>query len=90
MPKDASIKAMLLGAATQMGAQLLYDSANIDFDEEPKKISAEEFENFEPVKAPDEEEPEPKTARKHQKLKRKRKKNSTTFQKTIPWNILVL
>jgi hypothetical protein len=55
MPKDAPIKAMLLGAATQMGAQLLYDSSNIDFDEEPKKISAEEFENFEPVKAPDKE-----------------------------------
>ncbi len=59
MPKDASIKSMLLGAATQMGAQLLYDSLSVDFDEEPKKISPDELENFEPVKAPDEEEPKP-------------------------------
>src|ERR1035437_4116288 len=52
-PKDASIKAMLLGAATQMGAQLLYDSKGIDVDEEPKKLDPEEFTNFEPVKMPD-------------------------------------
>jgi hypothetical protein len=51
-PKDASIKAMLLGAATQMGAQLLYDSKGIDVDEEPKKLDPEEFTNFEPVKMP--------------------------------------
>lgn len=54
LPKDTSIKAMLLGAATQMGAQLLYDSLSVDFDEEPKKISADEFPNFEPVKTPEE------------------------------------
>jgi hypothetical protein len=52
-PKDASIKAMLLGAATQMGAQLLYDAKGIDVDEEPKKLDPEEFTNFEPVKMPD-------------------------------------
>jgi len=54
LPKDASIKAMLLGAATQMGAQLIYDSQNVDFDEQPKKISPEEFSNFEPVQTPKE------------------------------------
>jgi uncharacterized protein (UPF0333 family) len=57
-PKDASIKAMLLGAATQMGAQLLYDSQTVDFDqnETPTKITPEEITNFEPVKMPVEEE----------------------------------
>jgi len=53
-PKDASIKAILLGAATQMGAELLYDSQNVDFDQEPKKISPDELTNFEPVKTPKE------------------------------------
>jgi uncharacterized protein (UPF0333 family) len=51
-PKDASIKAMLLGAATQMGAQLLYDSQTVDFDETPTKITPDEITNFEPVKMP--------------------------------------
>src|ERR1035437_9940247 len=57
LPKDGTIKAMLLGAATQMGAQLLYDSQGVDFDETktPTKISPEEFTNFEQVSMPDEE-----------------------------------
>lgn len=56
---------MLLGAATQMGAQLLYDSQTVDFDqnETPTKITPEEITNFEPVKMPEEEakEKEPAT-----------------------------
>jgi hypothetical protein len=63
LPKDGTIKAMLLGAATQMGAQLLYDSQDMDLDETPKKISPDEFTNFEPVKMPEETPPsEPETA----------------------------
>jgi len=60
LPKDGSIKAMLLGAATQMGAQLLYDSQTVDFDQEPKKITPEEVTNFEPVAMPAEEKVEEK------------------------------
>lgn len=52
LPKDGTIKAMLLGAATQMGAELLYDSQGVDVDETPKKITPEEFQNFEPVHIP--------------------------------------
>jgi hypothetical protein len=54
LPKDGVIKAMLLGAATQMGAQLLYDAQTVDFDqnEAPTKISPEEITNFEPVAMP--------------------------------------
>jgi hypothetical protein len=66
LPKDGTIKAMLLGAATQMGAQLLYDSQGVDFDETktPTKISQEEFTNFEQVSMPAEEtEPESKTTK---------------------------
>lgn len=48
LPQDSSIKAMLLGAATQMGTKLLYDSSRIDFDEEPKKIAPEELEEPKP------------------------------------------
>ncbi|HUD09618.1 MAG TPA: baseplate J/gp47 family protein [Patescibacteria group bacterium] len=63
LPKDGPIKAMLLGAATQMGAQLLYDSQTVDFDqEEPKKISPEEVTNFEPVAMPAEPKEEPHSA----------------------------
>jgi hypothetical protein len=51
-PKDASIKAMLLGAATQMGAQLLYDSKSVDFDGEPQAITPDEMTNFAPVEMP--------------------------------------
>lgn len=66
LPKDGTIKAMLLGAATQMGAQLLYDSQGVDFDETktPTKISPEEFTNFEQVSMPAEEtELEPETTK---------------------------
>jgi hypothetical protein len=52
IPKDGPIKAMLLGAATQMGAQLLYDSQSVDFDQEPKKITPDEMTNFEQVAMP--------------------------------------
>jgi len=55
LPSDATIKAMLLGAATQMGTQLLYDSTRIDMDEEPKKITPEEFTQTRPVEEPKEE-----------------------------------
>ena len=59
LPKDGTIKAMLLGAATQMGAQLLYDSQDMDLDETPTKISPDEFTNFEPVKMPASQQGEP-------------------------------
>jgi len=59
LPKDAPIKAMLLGAATQMGAELLYDASSVDFDQEPKKITADETNNFAKVKMPEEEPQEP-------------------------------
>jgi hypothetical protein len=55
LPSDAAVKAMLLGAATQMGAQLLYDSTRIDMDEEPKKITPEELEEAKPIEKPKEE-----------------------------------
>lgn len=42
LPRDASVKATLLGAATQMGAKVLYDSSEIDMEEKPKKITPEE------------------------------------------------
>lgn len=53
LPKDASIKAMLLGAATQMGTKLLYDSTHVDMeiDEKPKKITPDEFEENRPMEA---------------------------------------
>ncbi len=54
LPKDGPIKAMLLGAATQMGAELIYDSQSVDFDQQPKKITPDEFTNFEPVTMPEE------------------------------------
>jgi hypothetical protein len=59
LPKDGPIKAMLLGAATQMGAELLYDSQGVDLDENetPTKITPDEFTNFEPVSMPAQEEP---------------------------------
>lgn len=60
LPKDGSIKAMLLGAATQMGAQLLYDSQGVDVDETPKQISPDELSNFEEVKMPEEKKEEVK------------------------------
>src|ERR1035437_561541 len=49
LPKDGTIKAMLLGAATQMGAELLYDEKGVDIDDTPRKITPDEFTNFEPV-----------------------------------------
>jgi hypothetical protein len=55
LPKDASIQAMLLGAATQMGAELLYNSQSVDFDREPTKITADEVTNFAPIQMPVEE-----------------------------------
>jgi hypothetical protein len=55
LPKDASIQAMLLGAATQMGAQLLYNSQAVDFDREPTKITPDEVTNFAPIQMPVEE-----------------------------------
>lgn len=58
LPQDAAIKAMLLGAATQMGTKLLYDSANIDMDEEPKKITPDEFADNKPLETPPEKEAE--------------------------------
>ena len=61
LPKNASVKAMLLGAATQMGAQLIYDASEIDSDEEkPTKIEPEEFQEtkIEPPIQTDEIKPE--------------------------------
>lgn len=57
LPADASIKAMLLGAATQMGTKLLYDSTSIDMDvnEAPKKIFPDEFTENKPLEQPAEE-----------------------------------
>ena len=57
LPEDAAIKAMLLGAATQMGTKLLYDSTNIDMDidEAPKKITPDEFTQERPLETPVEE-----------------------------------
>jgi uncharacterized protein (UPF0333 family) len=53
LPKDGMIKAMLLGAATQMGAELLYDAQSVDFDQTPTKISPDEVTNFAPVSMPE-------------------------------------
>lgn len=61
LPKDGSIKAVLLGAATQMGAELLYDTKGVDFDDEPQKITPDQFTNFEPVSMPSTETVEPST-----------------------------
>lgn len=44
LPQDASIKAMLLGAATQMGTELLYESKRLLTEEKPEKIVPEEIE----------------------------------------------
>jgi len=55
MPTDASIKAMLLGAATQMGTELLYDSTRIDMDETPKKLEPQEFTEKKHIETPVEE-----------------------------------
>ena len=54
LPEDTPIKAMLLGAATQMGIKLLYDSTSIDMDvdEKPKKITPDEFEENRPMETP--------------------------------------
>ncbi len=46
LPEDATVKAILLGASTQMGASLLYNSSKNDlkneFEEKPKRIEPEE------------------------------------------------
>lgn len=42
LQEDASIKAMLLGAATQMGTELLYDSSKALIDDKPEKILPDE------------------------------------------------
>ncbi len=57
LPKDAAIKAMLLGAATQMETKLLYDSTFVDMDadEKPKRIIPDEFAENKPVEIPKEE-----------------------------------
>ena len=68
LPKDGSIKAMLLGAATQMGAQLLYDSQSVDFDQTPTKITPDEVTNFEPVAMPAEEKVEEKSEEKPEEV----------------------
>jgi len=52
LPADASIKAMLLGAATQMGTELLYDSTGIDMDETPKKLEPQEFAEIKHIETP--------------------------------------
>ena len=41
LPEDANVKAVLLGAATQMGTQLLYDSPKIE-EEHPTRIVPDE------------------------------------------------
>jgi hypothetical protein len=59
LPKDAAVKAILLGAATQMGTELLYDSTRIDMDETPRKLKPqilEETKHIEtPIEDPEEE-----------------------------------
>ena len=54
LPIDATIKAMLLGAATQMRTKLLYDSTAVDMeiDEKPKKITPDEFTQNQPLETP--------------------------------------
>jgi hypothetical protein len=61
LPADASIKAMLLGAATQMGTKLLYDSTRIDMEQEetPKKINPGELLSTELIENPLEKKKEP-------------------------------
>lgn len=50
LPEDASVKAVLLGAATQMGTQLIYDSSK-DLDQNrPTKIIPEQTEELEQQK----------------------------------------
>lgn len=49
LPQDSAIKSMLLGAATQMGATLSYDSP-ISLDDEPEKLEPEE-----PITPPNDE-----------------------------------
>jgi hypothetical protein len=60
LPEDAAIKAMLLGAATQMGTKLLYDSTSVDMDaiERPKKITPDEFSVNKPLETMPEKEEE--------------------------------
>jgi hypothetical protein len=60
LPEDAAIKAMLLGAATQMGTKLLYDSTSVDMDaiERPKKITPNEFSVNKPMETMPEKEEE--------------------------------
>lgn len=54
LPEDTAVKAMLLGASTQMGANLLYDSTkSLDLDEEPKKIEPEVIPQSTPIETPD-------------------------------------
>jgi hypothetical protein len=57
LPVDATIKAMLLGAATQMGTKLLYDATKVDMeiDEKPKKITPDEFTQNQPMESAPEE-----------------------------------
>jgi hypothetical protein len=55
LPQDAVIKAMLLGAATQMGTELLYDSTGIDMDNEPKKLEPMQFTETKHIETPVEE-----------------------------------
>lgn len=43
LPEDSSVKAVLLGAATQMGTQLLYDSSKSLDDHRPTKIVPDEI-----------------------------------------------
>lgn len=43
LAEDASVKAMLLGAATQMGTELLYDSSKNLSDERPTRIEPDEL-----------------------------------------------
>ena len=44
LPRDAGVKAMLLGAATQMGTQLLYNEGTVqEDDDKPTRIEPEDF-----------------------------------------------
>jgi len=52
LPQDASIKAMLLGAATQMNTELLYDSTRIDMGETPKRLEPEQLEKTKHIETP--------------------------------------
>jgi len=52
LPQDASIKAMLLGAATQMRTELLYDSTRIGLNEMPKKLEPQELTETKHIETP--------------------------------------